>query len=90
VTKPGKKLGAAEQRRRRARPAPAASARSPATTPGCSLTARQQRLALPSRSVAPHSPETLRGRFIVGLARLRLKPPLDWELEIGFLSLIRL
>jgi hypothetical protein len=58
-----------------------------ATTPGCPLIAR---LALPSRSVAPHSSETLRGRVVVGVARLRLKPPLDWELEIGFLSLIGL
>jgi hypothetical protein len=71
-TKAEKNLGGAEQRSQRARQATAASARSPATTPGCPLTARQPCLALPSHSVAPHSPETLRGLVVVGVTRLRL------------------
>jgi hypothetical protein len=45
----------------------------PPTAPGCPLTARQPRLALPGRSVAPHSPRTLCGRVVVGVARPRLK-----------------
>jgi hypothetical protein len=85
-----KNLERAEQRRRRARRAPVANARSPATTPGCPLTARQPRLALPSRSVAPNSPETLHVRVVVEVTRLHLKPSLDWELETEFLSLIGL
>jgi hypothetical protein len=48
------------------------------------------RSLLASHSVAPQSHKTLRGCVIVGVARLRLKPPLDWKLETRFLSLFGL